>query len=78
MFNISGQREMRVESSVSLDCKFLRHLHCPRRKTLHRRTRKPTKDLSPTPLDCSRLYAVVIPVIISINLYLKKNDKLII
>lgn len=64
---------MRIESSVSLDCKFLRHHHCPRRKILRRRIKKLTKDLSPTPLDCSRLYAVVIPVIISINLYLKKN-----
>lgn len=58
---------MRVESNVSLDCKFLRHHHCPRRKFLRRRIRKPTKDLSPTLLDCSRLYAVVIPVIIQLN-----------
>lgn len=64
MCNVSGQREMRVESNVSLDCKFLRHHHCPRRKLLRRRIRKPTKDLSPTLLDYSRLYAVVIPVII--------------
>lgn len=62
---------MKVESSVSLDCKFLRHHHCPRRKILRRRIKKPTKDLSPTLLDCSRLYAVVIPVIIQINMHFK-------
>lgn len=66
--NVSGQREMNVESSVS-EYKFLRHHHCLRRKISRRRTRKPTKDLSLTLLDCSRLYAVVIPVIIQHALF---------
>lgn len=65
---------MKVESSVLLDCKFLRHHHCPRRKILHRQIRKPTKDLSPTLLDYSRLYAVVIPVIIQINFHFLKRQ----